>query len=307
MNAITTRRDLVVRDVDGEPRIFDLDLAARLGFAQPIDIRKLIRRHRGALEKLGTVATVATVIRGQKAQEFYLNRRQALFITAKSGTETATEITVEVVRRFDEYEHGGRPGPAINVRDPQQLNTIATQLLEVRQELQQRAELAEQKVAELEPAALAFGRVRETNELLSYTEAAQLLGVPRTWFINTFLMWRVRWIYRTVDSPEKRPLPRHDVHKAKLMDFREKEKALEDGSFRLYKQGVITDKGKLELELLIELYLITTGFTRTSLAHDEPSVVPAEWPVSGKAGPHVTMSIARKLLDRGASQQECSQ
>jgi hypothetical protein len=51
--------------IEGELRIRDIDLGTRLGFANPIDIRKLIRRHLPALEAIGTVATVAMVIRGQ--------------------------------------------------------------------------------------------------------------------------------------------------------------------------------------------------------------------------------------------------
>ena len=122
-----------MREVDGAPRILDLDLAERLGFANPIDIRKLVRRHKAALAALGTVATMATVKRGQKAGEFYLNRRQAIFVTAKSETVAATEITVEIVRKFDAYERGTQPAssaPAFNVNlnDPDHLLTLSSEL-----------------------------------------------------------------------------------------------------------------------------------------------------------------------------------
>lgn len=39
--------------INHEPRIQDLKLAEFLGFAQTRDIRKLIERHKDALEKLG--------------------------------------------------------------------------------------------------------------------------------------------------------------------------------------------------------------------------------------------------------------
>jgi hypothetical protein len=38
--------------------------------------------------------------------EYYLNRKQAIFITAKSDTGVATDITIEIIERFDTYERG---------------------------------------------------------------------------------------------------------------------------------------------------------------------------------------------------------
>jgi hypothetical protein len=38
--------------------------------------------------------------------EYYLNRKQAIFITAKSDTVVATDITIEIIERFDAYERG---------------------------------------------------------------------------------------------------------------------------------------------------------------------------------------------------------
>jgi hypothetical protein len=72
----------------------------------------LVRRHLPALEAMGTVATMATVDRGQQATEFYLNHKQAIFITAKSETPPATDTTIEIIERFDAYELGDvRPFP----------------------------------------------------------------------------------------------------------------------------------------------------------------------------------------------------
>lgn len=92
---------------DGELRILDTDLAGRLGFSQPRDIRKLIARHRGALLQMGILPTEEmTVGKGQKVEAYYLNRKQAIFITAKSETAEATDITIEIIHRFDAYERG---------------------------------------------------------------------------------------------------------------------------------------------------------------------------------------------------------
>jgi hypothetical protein len=74
-------------------------------------IRNLIRRHALALAELGILFTVEgiPVRRGRPGKAYYLNRPQALFVTAKSETDLATHITVEVVRKFDEYERGAKP------------------------------------------------------------------------------------------------------------------------------------------------------------------------------------------------------
>ncbi|AWJ86301.1 hypothetical protein TSH58p_22535 (plasmid) [Azospirillum sp. TSH58] len=82
--------------VQGELRILDVSLAERLGFAQPRDIRKLIKRHETALSQLGTVARHrGAQLRANGASHevdvFHLNRKQAIFITAKSDTPAATE------------------------------------------------------------------------------------------------------------------------------------------------------------------------------------------------------------------------
>ncbi|MBS1093825.1 hypothetical protein [Gluconobacter wancherniae] len=94
---------------DGELRILDTDLATRLGFERPRKIRELISRHRGALEKMGTCPAVGRVIRGNETEAYYLNKKQAIFITAKSETPEATEITIEIIEKFDAYERGEIP------------------------------------------------------------------------------------------------------------------------------------------------------------------------------------------------------
>jgi hypothetical protein len=93
--------------VEGELRIRDTDLAVRLGFSQPRDIRKLIARHHGALSALGSLPTCDDVVgKGQRIQAVTLNRKQAIFVTAKSNTADATDITIEIIHRFDAYERG---------------------------------------------------------------------------------------------------------------------------------------------------------------------------------------------------------
>lgn len=101
--------ELMIRNIENEPRILDLDLGIHLGFASPIDIRKLIRRHEEALSRLGVIATMATTpgeSGGRPGAEFYLNKKQATLITAKSDTDNAMDIIVEVIEKFDAYERG---------------------------------------------------------------------------------------------------------------------------------------------------------------------------------------------------------
>jgi len=119
-NVRSQERDgnLIVRDIEGEPRIRDLDLAERLGFTKSTNIRNLIKRHRASLEAMGPLFTVKRVINGGEATENHLNRKQAIFITAKSDTPAATDITIEIIERFDAYERGlivqATPAPSLS-------------------------------------------------------------------------------------------------------------------------------------------------------------------------------------------------
>ena len=109
---------LVLTAINGEPRVHDLALAERLGFDQPRDIRKLIKRNETKLLKFGVCATVAQTsgeLGGRPATEFYLNQKQAIFICMKSETERAFDVQIEIVHVFDAYLNGAlnaAPAPA---------------------------------------------------------------------------------------------------------------------------------------------------------------------------------------------------
>lgn len=95
--------------INHEPRIHDLRLGEALGFANAIDIRKIIRRHEIALKRLGEVfATVAktNIQGGRPATEYYLTKKQAIYITAKSETENAVDLTIHVIEVFDAAMNG---------------------------------------------------------------------------------------------------------------------------------------------------------------------------------------------------------
>lgn len=98
---------LVLTPIEGDPRIHDLQLAECLGFSQPRDIRKIIKRNAAKLLSFGTCATVSRVtITGQPSEEFYLNQKQAIFICMKSETEKAFDVQADIVRVYDAYLSG---------------------------------------------------------------------------------------------------------------------------------------------------------------------------------------------------------
>lgn len=118
--------------MNGELRVLDTELGKRLGFANPVKIRELIKRHKVNLEKIGVLPTVGKTSSGRggrPTEEYYLNRKQAIFITAKSETAEATDITIEIIHRFDAYERGEiantSPKPK-RIRKPPMLTTFKT-------------------------------------------------------------------------------------------------------------------------------------------------------------------------------------
>ena len=118
---------LVLTAINGEPRVHDLELAERLGFDQPRDIRKLIKRNEDKLLKFGHRATVARCIEigngaKREVEEFYLNQKQAIFICMKSETERAFDVQIEIVHVFDAYLNGELNGddfpPLLPIHEP---------------------------------------------------------------------------------------------------------------------------------------------------------------------------------------------
>ncbi|MFG1260021.1 hypothetical protein V5F79_22095 [Xanthobacter flavus] len=119
MGRLITVSDLEVRD--GEPKVEDIRLAKALGFANIHDIRTLIRRHMEALKAFGEVSVMQRkpgAKGGRPSTVFYLNEEQAIFITAKSDTPKAAEITVEMVRVFRAYLNEQRKPAQVRKRQP---------------------------------------------------------------------------------------------------------------------------------------------------------------------------------------------
>lgn len=100
---------LALTPVDGEPCIFDLTLAERLGFDRPRDIRKLVKRNLPKLQRFGVCATVAQTSGkhgGRPSVAYYLNQKQSIWVCMKSETERAFDVQAEIVRVFDAYLRG---------------------------------------------------------------------------------------------------------------------------------------------------------------------------------------------------------
>lgn len=98
--------EVALREVDGEPRVRDLDLAEKLGFDRPRDIRKLIERNIVEIERFGTCATVAHVVRGNLTKEFHLNEEQALLVSVLSNAPNAAAVRAMLIRVFVAFRRG---------------------------------------------------------------------------------------------------------------------------------------------------------------------------------------------------------
>mgnify|MGYP000970331985 CR=1 FL=1 len=113
--------------VNGEPRMRDVDLGERLGFARPRDVRKIIDRKRVELERYGDITIRATVARIEKSgaiggveerevQEYWLNEGQAILVSVLSDAPKAPEVRELVIRVFMLARRGqlqSAPSPAL--------------------------------------------------------------------------------------------------------------------------------------------------------------------------------------------------
>jgi hypothetical protein len=110
-----------------EPRIRDLDLAERLGYERPRDIRELIKRMVEAGELPGIsmrrmarrIEIRANVYRDQEVDEFWLTEEEAVLVAVSSRTPKAIAIKREVVHVFTLARRGQLPQqtPALGMSD----------------------------------------------------------------------------------------------------------------------------------------------------------------------------------------------
>ncbi|MBS1077891.1 phage antirepressor KilAC domain-containing protein [Gluconobacter kondonii] len=172
---------------DGELRILDTDLATRLGFDRPRDIRKLIKRYEAELGEMGVCATVALTsgeAGGRPGTAYYLNEEQALFITAKSETTAATKITIEIVTQFAAFKRG-------EIAPPETPEQLAVRALAG---LQSVVDKQKEQLALTAPKAAALDRISTADGSYGLTEAAKILQVKPKALIA--FMATSQWIYR---------------------------------------------------------------------------------------------------------------
>ena len=108
--------NLTITDLDttvskGEPRILDLRLAERLGYARPRKLRALIVRNLPELETYGTLAPrrgapISGKGRVQEVDEYHLNEGQALVVILLSRTPAAAQVRREVIEVYMAWRRG---------------------------------------------------------------------------------------------------------------------------------------------------------------------------------------------------------
>ena len=106
---------------DDVPRVRDLDLGARLGFARPRKFRELVERLRrdGILKDSDVRPTVGRTRIGvaeRDVVEYQLSERAALIAITKSETPLAVSITAQVIDVYLAVRH----------RDPRPANTVVS-------------------------------------------------------------------------------------------------------------------------------------------------------------------------------------
>lgn len=92
-----------------EPRVHDLRIGEVLGFGQPVNVRKLIRRHQRELVRHGEVfSNVEKTLPqgGRPATDYYLNEAQALVVCMHAQTPQAVEVRSQIINVFLAYRHG---------------------------------------------------------------------------------------------------------------------------------------------------------------------------------------------------------
>lgn len=107
MSAVLHVNGWTVSEINGEPTVRDTDLAEKLGYSRPRDIRKIIERMIDNGSFVGaTPCRTPEVIAGNLTEVFYLTQKQALKVISKSETKIADAIMDEVIDVFLAYRKG---------------------------------------------------------------------------------------------------------------------------------------------------------------------------------------------------------
>lgn len=100
---------ILIVQVDGEPRVLDVDVGRHMDMARPEDIRRTIEKYAEDLSDFGILARRAKNHgggRGRPTTEYLLNEDQALFIAGRSDTTRGRETYKALVKLFGAVRRG---------------------------------------------------------------------------------------------------------------------------------------------------------------------------------------------------------
>lgn len=105
---VDTTFEIALHEIDGEPRTLDVDLGAKLGFADPRKIRQLIERNAENLSSFSVLHAVSETSSkgGRPARVHYLTEEQALYIAAVSDAPRAHDVRVMLIKVFVAWRRG---------------------------------------------------------------------------------------------------------------------------------------------------------------------------------------------------------
>jgi hypothetical protein len=92
--------------IDNEPRINDLELAKRLGYARGVRIRDIIRRNSNELTRYGLLATVEKAPEtegGRSTEEYFLNEGQAIRVATLVDMVSTGDVCEMVLKAYVEH------------------------------------------------------------------------------------------------------------------------------------------------------------------------------------------------------------
>lgn len=111
----STELDIGLHPFDHEARVRDVDLAEKLGFERPLDIRELIKRNEAELKSFGAFPFRTEKSGGRPGVAFFLNEEQALLISVLSRAPRAPIVRAMLIRVFTAWRHGTLAPPPKSV------------------------------------------------------------------------------------------------------------------------------------------------------------------------------------------------
>ncbi|AGS20111.1 hypothetical protein [Rhizobium etli] len=118
--------------INDEPRVHDLELAARLGYARRAKIRELIKLNADELSGYGTITALEKtpeVARGRAVVEFFLNEQQAMRV-ATLADSIDTPVVCEMVAKAYAEHRLRRPSTPDQALDVAAVLSILQQMAE---------------------------------------------------------------------------------------------------------------------------------------------------------------------------------